>query len=79
MKSCQPIDGSSKNKKGEAAYLLGVSFAPVKRYARMVSLIVNLGQGQPPCRDDGCCAPLPGQSPPHSNNPPMVHPDPRIA
>jgi hypothetical protein len=37
----------TKNEKGEAAYLLGVSSSSVKRYARMVPFIVNLGQGRP--------------------------------
>jgi hypothetical protein len=36
-----------KDEKGEAAYLFGVSLFSVKRYAKMVPSIVNLGQGQP--------------------------------
>ena len=65
--------------KGTVAYLFGVSFSSVKRYARMLSSIVNSGQAQPTCTDDGCCAPLPGRSPLHSNNLPMAPPGQRIA
>src|SRR5215218_6935501 len=46
----------------------------LKRYARMVPFIVNLGQGQPTCRDDEGCAPLPYRSPPKCKNQPMAHP-----
>ncbi len=66
-------------KKCAAAYLFGVSLSSVKRYARMVPFIFNARQGQPTCRDDEDCAPLPVQSPLQCKNPPMVHPDLRIA
>ena len=82
MKAYFPIacrNRGTKDEKGAAAYLFGVSFSSVKRYARMLSSIVNSGQAQPTCRDDGCCAPLPGQSPLQCNNPPMARPGQRIA
>jgi hypothetical protein len=37
----------TKDDKGDAVYLFGLSLFSVKRYARMVPLIVNSGQGQP--------------------------------
>src|SRR5919107_769816 len=46
----------------------------IKRYARMVPSIVNLGQGRPTCRDGEDCAPPPDRSLPKCNNPPMVLP-----
>jgi hypothetical protein len=47
----------------------------IKRYARMVPFIVNLGQGQPTSRDEGRCASLPGPTPSlQCKNPPMAHP-----
>jgi hypothetical protein len=69
----------TKDDKGDAAYLFGLCFSSAKRYARMVSSIVNSGQAQQTCTDDGCCASLPGRSPPHSNNPPMAPQGQRIA
>jgi len=45
------------------AYLFKVSLSSIKRYARMIPFIVNSRQGQPTCRGDEGCAPLPDQSP----------------
>src|SRR5215213_11495195 len=52
----------------------------LKRYARMVPFIVNLGQGQPTRKYECRCAPLPDRSLPlQCTNPPMAYPDLRIA
>src|SRR5215207_994782 len=45
----------------------------------MVPSTVNLGQGQPTCRDDEGCAPPPDRSPPKCNNPPRARPRQQIA
>src|ERR687898_1431725 len=67
-KSCAQKDSRSRrarDEKGEAAHLFGISLSSVKRYARAWSTyVVNLGQGQPTCRDDEGCAPPPDRSPP---------------
>ena len=45
-KACAKVNriGGTKNEKGEAPYLFGVSFSSVKRYPRTTPFIVNLGQ-----------------------------------
>src|ERR671910_3655238 len=82
-KSCAQKDSRSRrarDEKGEAAHLFGISLSSVKRYARAWSTyVVNLGQGQPTCRDDEGCAPPPDRSPPKCNNPPMARPRQQIA
>ena len=82
MKAYFPTDKPSRrarDEKGEAAHLFRVSLSVIKRYARMVPSIVNLGQGQPTSRDEGRCASLPGPTPSlQCKNPPMAHPGQQI-
>src|SRR5215211_3678824 len=79
MLSSQQASQSHRTRDQRAgAHLFKVSLSSIKRYARMVPFIVNSGQGQPPCRGDEGCAPLPDQSPLWCKTQPMARPAQRI-